>query len=45
MVRLLLAIDRRRLEDIEDTVQLLLKFREAAFLLLPINFREKNPVL
>jgi hypothetical protein len=44
MVRLLLAIDRRRLEDMEDTVQLLLKLREAAFLPLPKN-REKNPVL
>ncbi len=35
MVRLLLAIDRRRLEDMEDTVQLLLKLREAAFLSRP----------
>jgi hypothetical protein len=42
MVRLLLAIDRRRLEDMEDTVQLLLKLREAAFLLLSENFREKK---
>jgi hypothetical protein len=42
MVRLLLAIDRRRLEDMEDTVQLLLKLREAAFLLLPENFRTKS---
>ena len=30
MVRLLLAIDRRRLEDMEDTVQLFLKLRKAA---------------
>jgi hypothetical protein len=42
MVRLLLAIDRRRLDDMEDTVQLLLKLREADFLLLSENFREKK---
>jgi hypothetical protein len=35
MVRLLLAIDRRRLEDMEDTVQLLLKLREATLLPRP----------
>jgi hypothetical protein len=41
MVRLLLAIDRRRLEDMEDTVQLLLKLREVALLLLPRPWKGK----